>query len=347
MQLTSTPAVDGRTASILILDISSGHIRQHGGVIGSLKGFIRKILDFFWPPDPSDAPYNEAKTAYTQYHTSRQILDLDTALQNFQLALDLRQKNNHENLAATLINYAVALWAHYEQCDRPRDELKRVIKLYEEARNLWASVVPRPSSYPTLFTNLAQAYLDSYRLTKSANEFEQILVLNKELSEDTTLPEKLRNSALLEIGIARWTHCDLEKTTDQLDDGIQNLKTVLMYANANDDTVIRAKCLVNLGSAHQIRHREVGKQSSDDSDLLAAIQYNQDALKELAADDTLRGSCLYNLAILLGERYGVNREVADLQEAKGLALEAQGLVPSGELHDNIAKLFEELRRDSW
>ncbi|KAF8966671.1 hypothetical protein BDZ97DRAFT_1917475 [Flammula alnicola] len=323
-----------------------------GGVIGSLKGFIRKILDFFWPPDPSDAPYNEAKAAYAQYHTSRQILDLDISLKNFQLALDLRRKNNHENLAATLINYAVALWAHYEQCGRPRDELERVIELYEEARNLWANVMPRPSSYRVLFANLAQAYLDSYRLTKSAKEFEQILVLNKELSEDTTLPENLRNSALLEMGIARWTRCGLEKTTDQLDDGILNLKTVLTYANDNNDTAIRAKCLVNLGSAHQIRHREVGKQSSDDSDLLAAMQYNQEALEELAADDTLRGSCLYNLAILLGERYGVNREVADLQEAEGLALEAQELVPSGELRDNIAKLLEaikqrQLRKDSW
>jgi len=304
---------------------------------GFRKGIAKAILDYFWPADPTDGLYNQATTAYAEYQASGKPRDLQLALTNFEAALSARRPINHPQLAVTLINYAATLWAHYEVSGRPDTDLRRVIELEEEALALWANVVPRPSGYPILLTNLGNAYFDAYRRDRTQESFNKAVSQYKAVQNNENFPENVRNMAIARRGIALWTRCDLEKTSSVgLDEGIDKLEEALKFASSTDDASLKSLCLPSLANAYDIRFQRF----KQDEDLSSAIEYSHAARQILPKASPERGASLYNLSRLLWARYQQKRDKNDLDEAEKIAKEAQEVVKSGELREKIDEVLK-------
>lgn len=304
---------------------------------GFRKGIAKAILDYFWPPDPTDGLYNQATTAYAEYQASGKPRDLQLALTKFEAALNARRPVNHPQLAVTLINYAATLWAHYEVSGRPDADLRRVIELEEEALALWATVLPRPSGYPILLTNLGNAYFDAYRRNRSQESFDKAVSQYKAVQDDASFPSDIRNTALARTGIAFWTRCDIDKTNSEgLDEGIDKLEEALKFASSANDISLNSLCLPSLANAYDVRFQRF----KQEEDLSSAIEYSHAARKILPKASPERGASLYNLSRLLWARHQQKQDRKDLDEAEKIAKEAQEVVKSGELREKIDEVLK-------
>jgi tetratricopeptide (TPR) repeat protein len=313
---------------------------------GFRKGLAKAILEFFWPPDPTDGLYNQATTAYAEYQASGKLRDLQTALTNFEATLNARRPVNHPQLAVTLINYAATLWTHYEVSGRPDTDLWRVIELEEEALALWAKVLPRPSGYPILLTNLGNAYFDAYSRDRSKGSFQKAVSSYKAVRDDKSLAPDIHNMALARMGIALWTRCDLDKTRDGLDEGIDNLEAALKFASSANDFPLKSLCLPSLANAYDVRFQ----QFKQDEDLSSAIEYSYAARQILLQENPERGPSLYNLSRLLWARHQQKGDKEDLNEAEKVAKEAQDVVKDGELQKKVGEILKavkEKRESEW
>ncbi|KIM47114.1 hypothetical protein M413DRAFT_440646 [Hebeloma cylindrosporum] len=304
---------------------------------GFRKGIAKAILDFFWPADPTDGVYNQATTAYAEYQASGKPRDLQLALNKFEAALNARRVANHPQLAVTLINYAAALWAQYEVSGRPETDLWRVIVLEEEALGLWANVVPRPSGYPILLTNLGNAYFDAYLRDRSQESFDKAVSQYKAVQNDESFTPEIRNTALARTGIALWTRCDLDKTSSEgLEEGIDKLEDALKFASSTRDLALESLCLPSLANAYDVRFQRF----KHAEDLSSAIEYSHAARQILPKASPERGASLYNLSRLLWARHQETQDKKDLDEAEQIAKEAQGVVKSGELREKIDEVLK-------
>ena len=303
---------------------------------GFRKGLAKAILEYFWPPDPTDGLYNQATTAYAEYQAFGKIRDLETALTNFEATLNARRPVNHPQLAVTLINYAATLWTHYEVSGRPDTDLRRVIKLEEEALELWSRVSPRPSGYPILLTNLGNAYFDVYGRDRSQESFQKAVSSYKAVRDDESFSPDIHNMALARMGIALWTRCDFEKTRDRLDEGIDNLEEALKFASSANDFPLKSLCLPSLANAYDVRFQ----QFKQDDDLSSAIEYSYAARQVLSQASPERGPSLYNLSRLLWARHQQKEDKEDLNEAEKIAKEAMAAVKGGELQKKIDEILK-------
>ncbi|KAF8966672.1 hypothetical protein BDZ97DRAFT_1807527 [Flammula alnicola] len=275
----------------------------------TVKNLIRPILLL---TNRSEVFHNEAKIAHIRYQSSGQSQYLETALGKYESALTSNRSKNRVQRASVLSDYAFALWTQYQRLGQPED-LNKMIVMQEEALELWDDADTMPEGYPLLILMLGNAYLASYRSTRSAVAFGKVFAFYKRVSEGDE--DDLRNQALLGMGIALWTRCDLEQTSERLDDAIANLEAVLEFtANKMGYDTMRARCLIHLSSAYR---------------LLVPVEMKP----------PLRGERLYSLARLLLERYDRTRDVSDLEEVERLALEVHALdVQSEEFYDSIVEL---------
>jgi len=303
---------------------------------GFRKNLAKAILEYFWPPDPTDALYNQATTAYAEYQASGKVGDLQTALTNFEATLNARRPVNHPQLAVTLINYAATLWTHYEVSGRPDTDLWRVIKLEEEALALWTDVLPRPSGYPILLTNLGNAYFDAYSRDRSQESFQKAVSSYKVVRDDKDFAPEIRNMALARMGIALWTRCDFDKTKEGLDEGIDSLEEALKFASSADNFPLKSLCLPSLANAYDVRFQRF----EQDEDLSSAIEYSYAARQVLPQASPERGPSLYNLSRLLWARHQQKKDNQDLSEAEKIAKEAQNLVKGGELQKKVDEILK-------
>ncbi|KAF8966676.1 hypothetical protein BDZ97DRAFT_1807560 [Flammula alnicola] len=293
----------------------------------TVKGLIRPILLL---TNRSEVFHNEAKIAHIRYQSSGQAQYLETALEKYESALTSNRSKNRAQRASVLSDYAFALWTQYQRLGQPED-LNRMIAMQEEALELWddANTMPEgyplydcPGSYPLLILMLGNVYLASYRSTRSAAAFRKVFALYKRVSEGEE--DDFRNQALLGMGIALWTRCDLEQTSERLDDAIANLEAVLKFtANKTSYDTMRARCLIHLSSAYRLKYTESGLLVKD---LSRAIQYGCTHLQvPVEMKPPLRGERLYSLARPLLERYDRTQDVSDLEEVERLALEVHAL----------------------
>ena len=310
-----------------------------------LRKVFRFILQCCWPPDPTNALYNQATDAFKNYQSSNLPQDLQFALDNFESALFARRAAGaeHPQLAVTLINYATALWARYKTTGRPDADLRQVIALNEEARTIWDQTSPRPNGYPILLTNLGNAYLEAYCRDRTSEVFQKAISAYRTVREGETFGAQIRNVALARMGITLWTRCDLEKTSIRLDEGIDNLEEALRIASESpmNDNILKALCLASLANAYDVRFQRF-KQPED---LTNAIRYGYSARQSPQASRVEREATLYNLSRLLWERYQVGRDRADLNDAETIAKEAQGVVENGELTAKIDGVLQAIQAE--
>ncbi|KIM47147.1 hypothetical protein M413DRAFT_270404 [Hebeloma cylindrosporum] len=310
-------------------------MRRKGGLFQKGAKFL---LRCFWPPDPTDAMYEQATAAYKKYLSSHNSRDLQFSLDNFESALIARRATDagHPQLAVTLVNYAAALWARYETTGRPEADLQQVVSLNKEALDIWSKVTPRPSGYPIVLTNLGNAYLEAYTRHRNRESFQKAISAYQAVQGDETCNPQIRNTALARLGITLWTRCDLEKTSLRLDEGIDNLETALGIASesSTSDNTLRSLCLASLANAYDVRFQRF-KQAED---LTNAIEYGYSARASPQHGLAEREASLYNLSRLLWERYQMGKVRKDLDDAEMIAKEAQGM--NGALNAKVSGVLQ-------
>ncbi|KDR80364.1 hypothetical protein GALMADRAFT_1193634 [Galerina marginata CBS 339.88] len=340
--------------------------------MGFLKSIARAILQCLWPDDSPDEQYEKAEAAYQEYLSTKNRKYLNTALQDYKSAHSARIKDEHSELANTEVNYAAALWAEYELDGQPPEKLTRIIELDEHALGLWKAASPKPVGYPVLLLNLFTAYFHSY-LAAAHNQGPKVS-LNLELydelkqySQQLDVSSDTRRKMLMMLGTALSTRCDLDNTSDKLDEAINHLEQALKLSETHVVTegedgergtelaAFHTGCLLKLATAYFVRYNlSNGSQDLDD-----AIRCNDSARQALPNDDPERSLCLYNLAhqlfkryeqareqiaspVLLDTRLTANRGMEDLKEAERTAGEAQRLLETAPPESELKQLVNEL-----
>ncbi|KAF5310889.1 hypothetical protein D9619_008212 [Psilocybe cf. subviscida] len=302
--------------------------------LGLVARFLRWFNNFFWP---GDYDRDSAKASYKAYVDSKDVASLDTAIANFQLAIDQYRKHKSPSLVTSLINCAVAVWRHYEDCGRPPKDLDMVIRLDTEARDSWSDD-KNSKSYAFLLNALATAYSERYQRAFGAspvNPDEKKVAFEEAIKSYTELKDhpaagSMRSAAKTGLGIILRMRCEFEQTLDRLEVGVQQLQDALLEATeagewtnagAESDIIddIKATCLFNLAALYSIRY-ELMKDSKKIHDLNIAIDYNTRAkplLEGLRRPELLH--CMFNLARQLWLRWRQTRDQNDYDAAKQMA----------------------------
>ncbi|KAF8191778.1 hypothetical protein BJ912DRAFT_287898 [Pholiota molesta] len=308
-------------------------------VISFLKKVWKIIYDFFWPPDP-DAAYDEAIEHYKAYGETKDIEDLRATITLFEYALQLRQASKDKaDLPSLLANYAVVLWSRYKDDpasvgDTKQGYLRDVIKLDEDARLLWKAKPPAGDQYPTLLTNLANAYFELFDLDRSHEtaSLTQSLALNREMFDDSSYADEYRYAAALRIGEALWIRYapkarkpEVQFADEKVEESnemagappnpLDEAITMFEYAEKQDNTQTRMSCFYFMAKVYSARYG----QSSQMDDLDNAIKYNRQASEIMSADDKRLETCLRDLCAQLLRKYDDEKEGKN----KGLLMEAR------------------------
>ena len=312
------------------------------------SNFRRNVANYFSRlsirrRDPTEILYEEAMESYQEYQSSNNLQALQVALDNFESALNACRAAgaDHPQLALTLIHYAIALWTRYSTTGRPDADLRQTIDFYEEALRSWNKLIPRPTGYPIVLMNLANAYFEASNNDHNPMIFQKAISIYKAVREDETFSAQIHNIALARMGITLCTRCRLKKTNDRLNEGIEYLEEALRFASASStkDKELRAFCFVSLANACEVRFQMSGQAEY----LTKAIDYGYSAREFPQKGQNEWISCSYDLARLLWMRYQNAGHINDLIDAEKFAKEAKGMVGTGEMMVNIASLLQEIQ----
>lgn len=334
--------------------------------------FLQWLSDFFWP---GDYDRRSAKAAYKAYMGSKNITSLKYSIGRFEIAVEQYRKHKNAALSMTLVDCAVAIWTHYEDAGQALDDLDRVIRLGTEARKSWSGKKVT-STYLFLLSALARAHFEQYQRAfgpcpikpgAKKKAFDKAVKYLTELESNPGADGGQRRAAQLQLGIIFRMRCELERTLDGFNIGVQQLQSALleatparqdagagfkaaveekqgMTAGGNDVT---ATCLLNLATLYETRY-ELVEDSQKIRDLAIAIDYSTQArcLLETLQHPELP-TCLVNLARQLWIRWRHTGDRSDYVTAKQVADAAQAIPGLNQaLTDSINQLLDVLQTES-
>ncbi|KAF5310572.1 hypothetical protein D9619_008228 [Psilocybe cf. subviscida] len=341
------PAVpDWHSGPLLLPDIYETEFSSYSARIYCPARSLRWLSNFFWPGD-----YNRdlAKAAYEVYLDSKDVASLNAAIKNFDLAAEQYRKHQNPSLPTTLINYAVAVWRHYEDCDRPPEDLEKVISLDTETRDSWSGE-KNIKPYVILLNTLAGAYFEQYQRAfgpspikpdEKQEAFDKAVKHYIEL-KDNPAAENQRSATQIQLGFMSRTRCKREQTLDGFEFGVQHLQDALLEAIGAEKNIdagakgdkakqrrkaavdnVKVTCLLALAESYEVRYALVQKFQ----DLTMAMDYNTEAkplLEELQHPEL--PTCLFNLARQHHLRWLRTMDPSDNDMAKEVAVAARDYV---------------------
>lgn len=199
-------------------------------------------------------------------------------------------------------------------------------------------------TYVLLLETIAGAYFEQYQrafLSNPVNHAKKTKAFDKALKYYTKLKDtpvaswNQRSETQIQLGVMFRMRCDLEKTLDRFEFGVQQLQDALSEATSAGQEAsttnehgeakqveidnVKATCLQNLATLYDIRY-EIMNDSKNIQDLTKAIGYNTMAkplLDDLGRPDL--STCMFNLARQLWLRWRQTRNPNDYNAAKQLA----------------------------
>ncbi|KAF5310631.1 hypothetical protein D9619_008261 [Psilocybe cf. subviscida] len=345
--------------------VTANQMAKHG----MIARFLRWLSDFFWP---GDYDRDSAKEAYKAYLASGNVASLSAAIESFQFAVDHYRKHNSSSLVTTLINYAVAVWKHYETCGKSPEDLENVIRLDTEAQASWSGE-KNTTTYLFLLNALAGAYFEQYQRAFGKNPIKpdgKQEAFNNAIKHYTELKDNpaagsQRSATQVQLGVMFRMRSELEQTRDRFEIGLEHLKEALSEAteagkeiHAGDESDekqrqkaavddVKATCLLNLADSYEV-HYTLSKDPRKLHDLTMAIDSNTEAkplLEELQHPEL--PACLFNLGRQLRLRWLQTQDPSDFATAKQLAEAARDSVGVDHpLKQDIDLLVEVLQPES-
>ncbi|KAG0696464.1 CHAT domain-containing protein [Suillus ampliporus] len=256
-------------------------------------------------------------TRFAEYVTSKEVSDLNDAVELFQLVLD-KCPVDHPDRAATLTNLAVARFVGYMQKDL--QDIESTASLFRDAITLRPQGHPdRPSSLYQLTEALTWRH--NYQPTpadicESAKLYHELLPLCPEGTY-------LRSFAVAENGVDFVIRACNSLPTDGTDECIQHRRIVLELCPLGHQH--RCKTLSKLSLALIARFQQCG--SIDDLD--EGIQCYREVVSLTPEGCDGRDDYLNNLAFSIDSRFDYQGKSHDLDEAISLYEEALRLRPVG------------------
>lgn len=335
-----------------------------------LARILRWLSDFLWP---GDYDRDSASLAYKDYLESTDAASLNAAIESFQFAIDQYRKYKSPSLVPTLINYAIVVWKHYEDCGRTLDDLDKVIRLDTEAYESWSGEKDT-KTYLLLLNALAGTYFEQYQMAfvpssskvdEKQKAFDGAVKYFTELKDNPAAGNQ-RSAIQIQLGILFRTRGELEQTLDRFEVGIQYMQDALREVTEAGDEVeaggedhkakqgkeaalddIKATCLLSLAESYEIRYVLV-KDLRKIHDLTMAIDLNTKAKPLLEALDRPElPACLYNLARQHRLRWIQTSDESDFDTAKEMAEAARDDVDDDDpLKQDIERLVNVLGSES-
>ncbi|KAF5310902.1 hypothetical protein D9619_008235 [Psilocybe cf. subviscida] len=342
---------------------------QENGQKRSMTDPLRLFSNLFWPGDYDN---KSAETAHRAYWDSKDVATLNSAIKNYELAIEQYRKHQDESLVITLAVYAFIVWHHYQDYGQSSDDLDKVIRLSTEAWDSWDGE-KNTDIYLRLLLTLARAHYEQYMRAFGSNPIkpdEKKKAFNKAVMYYTELTDnpadRGRGSTQSELGTMFLRKCELEQTLDYFEIGVQHLQDALSEAvkagkeiDAGDEgnavrqrekailDSVKADCLLNLGNFYSIRYGLV-EHSRKIPSLNMAIDYYLRAkpLLEALGQQTLP-SCLYKLGTHLHLRWQWTGVRSDHILAKEMAAAARNCVgdddPTKQAINHLKNILDKAR----
>ncbi|TEB24511.1 hypothetical protein FA13DRAFT_1908572 [Coprinellus micaceus] len=209
-------------------------------------------------------------------------------------------------------------------------ELEEAISLGREAMRLEGAEAERAA----WLHNLASSIDERFRITRSIEDQEEIIALDREALKLRPEGHQYRANSLHNLANSLRKRFDVTSSLDELEESISLDRQALQLRP--EDHRDRARSLHNLASSLRQRFDV----TSSLGDLKESISLDREALKLRPEGSQARALSLHNLAISLRKRFDVTSSLDDLEESISLDREAFTLRPEG--HQDRAETLHNL-----
>jgi tetratricopeptide (TPR) repeat protein len=266
-----------------------------------------------------------AEEHHEAYERTGRLAELDLAIAGFTGVLD--QARNVDIRSAAANGLGVALWSRYERFGDLSD-LNRAIDLFREALAMYPD--EQTPATPSFHANLAGVLRQRWRRTGSVTDLDESVVEIRAALAMTSPGDPRRSWRLNNLADGLFALSLRHDDSSALAEAVDLLRQAVECAGPGDDV---AGMLANLAEALRLRYRSTGGRHRALLD--EAVTRAREALAAAAPTHPLRPRFQSNLALILLDRYAVQRRPADLAEAAALARDAVDATPAG--HPNRAE----------
>lgn len=248
--------------------------------------------------------YNVGLKCHKKYRTTRDLADLEMAIQRYQWAVDLTPDDDSHR-ALRLHRFGQVYHEKWRELKVEAD-LEITIQLYQEAVNI------TPMSHPSRASrlhHLGLGFQHRYTVTGKISDLNLAVQSFQEASD--TIPENHPGRAGLLGRLGRSYGDRYRKMGESLTDlemAIQKLQEALCLTPRGSPD--RADRLEDLALYYRSRHQRTGAIT----DLEAALQHFQEAVN-ITQNSIDRAGRLHNIGLVYGDRYVRTGELDDLEMA--------------------------------